>query len=144
LDACALIYRFEGNAALRDATTGLIAELTANQPKVALAVSRLSVLECRVKPLREGDSALLQRYAAFFAAVQVIELDAHVVEIATDLRARQGLKTPDALQAACALRWQSMGEKVVFLTADNGFAKVPELGLRLIYPAPLPSAKIPP
>lgn len=132
LDACALIYRFEGAAAFRAATTGLISQLTVGQSMVELAVSRLSMLECRVKPLRERDSALMQRYADFFAAVQVVELSAVVVDLATDLRASLGLKTPDALQAACALTWQRDGSEVLFVTADQGFAKVPELQVRLI------------
>jgi predicted nucleic acid-binding protein len=132
LDACTLIYRFEGAAKFRDATTALIAELAAGHAVVELAVSRLSVLECRVKPLREGNTALLQRYADFFAAVAVIELDAAVVDVATDVRARFGLKTPDALQAACALTWQAGGDEVLFLTADAGFDALAGLQVRRI------------
>ena len=65
LDACALIYRFEGASRFRLAATALIAELAAGQTVVELAVSRLSVLECRVKPLREGNAILLKRYNDF-------------------------------------------------------------------------------
>ncbi len=133
LDACTLIYRFEGAGKFRQAATALIAQLTAGQPVVELAVSRLSVMECRVKPLREADETLLQRYAAFFAAVQVQELSAEAIDLATELRAQHGLKTPDALQAACALQWQREGqEEVLFVTADQGFSKVQGLVVRLI------------
>ncbi|OYT90943.1 MAG: VapC toxin family PIN domain ribonuclease [Burkholderiales bacterium PBB3] len=135
LDACTLIYRFEGAALFRDATTALIAQLTAGQDTVELAVSRLSVMECRVKPLREGDARLLQRYADFFAAVQVIDLSAAVLDMATHVRAHHGLKTPDALQAACALEWQQQtpqAPEVLFITADQGFLRVPTLQARLI------------
>lgn len=129
LDACALIYRFEGAPRFRSAVTALIAQLTAGQTVVELAVSRLSVLECRVKPLREGNSALLKRYDDFFAAVHIVELSATVVDLATDLRVRHYLKTPDALQAACATSLQS---DAVFVTADLGFAKVAALDVRLV------------
>lgn len=132
LDACALIYRFEGAHTFRQATTALLAQLTAQHPAVQLAVSCLSVMECRVKPLREGNTALLQRYADFFGAVQILELDAEVVDAATELRARHGLRTPDALQAASALIWQRAGEEVVFVTADQGFERVPSLSVQLI------------
>ena len=134
LDACALIYRFEGAHAFRQATTELLQQLTAQQRDVELAVSRLFVMECRVKPLRDGDAALLQRYAAFFASVQILELDATVVDMATDLRTRHGLKTPHALQAASALIWQRSGGEVLFVTADQGFDRVPTLAVRLIKP----------
>jgi hypothetical protein len=66
LDACALIYRFEGALKFRTAAMELMAQLSAQQTSVELAVSRLSVLECRVKPLREGNAALLKRYDDFF------------------------------------------------------------------------------
>ena len=59
LDACALIYRFEGAVTFRTAAMELMAQLSAEQTSVELAVSRLSVLECRVKPLCEGNAALL-------------------------------------------------------------------------------------
>ena len=43
-----------------------------------LATSRLSRLECRVKPLRNGDSLLLALVNAFFSSpeVAIIEIDA--------------------------------------------------------------------
>lgn len=129
LDACALIYRFEGAAPFRRAAQALLAPLCVGQPSVELVVSRLSVLECRVKPLREGDTALLKRYDAFFAAAHIVELGAEVVEAATHLRARHGLRTPDALQAASAL---VVPGGAIFVTADAGFAKVPGLDIRLI------------
>lgn len=133
LDACTLIYRFEGTSKFRQAATTLIAQLTADHALVELAVSRLSVMECRVKPLRELHANLLQRYAEFFAAVQVLELSAETIDLATELRADHSLKTPDALQAACALQWQRDGQQeVLFVTADNSFTKVPTLAVRLI------------
>ena len=133
LDACALIYRFEGAAEFRTAAVELIAQLTVAQPVVELTVSRLSVLECRVKPLREGDGALLKRYDDFFAAVTIVELRPVVVELATDLRVRYGLKTPDALQAACAL---SLSGEALFVTGDLAFSKVSGLDVRLIVSKP--------
>lgn len=133
LDACTLIYRFEGAKEFRTATTQLMAQLTQDQLMVELAASRLSVLECRVKPLRDGDAALLQRYANFFGAVHLIELSAEVIDLATELRANHGLKTPDALQVACALQWQGDGQDdVLFVTADKGFSRVPNLEVRRI------------
>lgn len=131
LDACALIYRFEGNAGFRLAIRTLLSQLSAGSAATVVAVSRLSLLECRVKPLREGDLTLLKRYDEFFAACQIVELSASVVETATTLRARYALKTPDALQAAGAL---SLAPEVHFVTADQVFAKVVGLDVRLIQP----------
>lgn len=129
LDACTLIYRFEGTEPFRLAAIDKVANLSAQQTTVELVVSRLSVLECRVKPLREGHAKLLQRYDDFFAAAHIVELDSAVVEAATRLRAHYGLKTPDALQAACAL---AVSDRPVFVTADASFAKVAALDIQLI------------
>ena len=129
LDACALIYRFEGAPQFRSATQKLIAQLTTEQPLLVLAVSRLSVLECRVKPLREGNTAVLKRYDDFFGAVHIVELNPVVVDLATGLRVQHGLKTPDALQAASALTGSG---PTVFVSADTVFSKVTGLDVRLI------------
>ena len=129
LDACALIYRFEGAAPFRSATTALLAQLTHRQPSVELAVSRLSLLECRVKPLRESDTATLTTYDAFFASVQILELSPAVVDLATYLRARHSLKTPDALQAASALEWDT---GVIFVTGDAAYTKLAQLDVRVV------------
>ena len=37
------------------------------QPQLAIAVSRPSVLGCRVGPLRRGDQDSLERFDSFFA-----------------------------------------------------------------------------
>ena len=72
---------------------------------------------------------MLRRYDDFFAAVQIIELSPAVVDAATHLRARYGLKTPDALQAACGF---AAPQRALFVTADAEFSKVAGLDVRLI------------
>jgi predicted nucleic acid-binding protein len=129
LGSSALIYYFEGAPAYRQAVVAALAEIKAADPVAQVAVSRLGVMECRVKPLREGDVALLAQYEAFFAQVQIVELGVAVVTHATDIRAATTLKTPDALQAASAL---SLGADCVFLTGDVGFARVAGLNVRQV------------
>lgn len=89
--------------------------------------SRLSRLECRCKPLREGHDQLLRLYETFFAGREVIvaEVDAAVVEKATELRATAGLKTPDAIHAATALL---VGATEIW-TTDRRFGRCP--GIRV-------------
>ena len=57
--------------------------------------SRLSGLECRVKPLRLGDAALLALYDSFFASLEIdlLDISADVVEKATEIRAKLNVKT---------------------------------------------------
>lgn len=65
LDTSAIIYFIEGTAAVRAQIAGSIANAESD-PAGRIVTSRLSRLECRVKPLRVGDSALLAIDDAFF------------------------------------------------------------------------------
>lgn len=82
-------------------------------------------------PLRDNDEGLVEEYRSFFdaAQLQVVELTASVIEQAAGLRAKHGLKTPDALQASCALE---IAGDVLFFTNDKRFRQVP--GLRVEIP----------
>ena len=121
LDSSAAIYYFEGDANAQKAVRDVLQRLKNQSSSCEIAVSRLGVMECRVKPLRDKARSLLAAYEAFFAQSRIVELTAAVVDMATTLRAVYGLKTPDALQAASAM---SLGEDVVFVTADLGFARL--------------------
>ena len=131
LDASALIYLVDGEAPWAEATQATLHQLAVEAPDLPLAVSRLSMLECRVAPLRRGDQSCLDRFEALFGQpdLLVVELSASVVELATQLRANHGLRTPDALQAACCLQ---LGPDAVMITGDAGFQRVEALQVRLI------------
>lgn len=131
LDANALIYLTEGQepfaSRVRDALRGLESE----HPNISTCVSRLSCLECRVGPMKSGNTIILQRYEEFFALPDLItiELTPTVVELATHIRAQHGLKTPDCLQAACCLQ---LGPNHVFITGDAAFKRIAELQVKLL------------
>ncbi len=131
LDANVIIYQVEGSANFHGKVLDTVQELLRKHPRARFAVSRLSELECLVKPVREGSSAVIGRYRAFFAAsgLQVVDVSSQVIEKALLIRAFQGLRTPDAIQAASAL---SLNGPVVFLTGDKPFAKVAGLSVRVI------------
>lgn len=130
LDACIVVYWIEARDPFHARLMGMLRALRRESPEAMFAVSRLSVLECLVQPLRDGDADMIDAYRDFFDAgqLQVVELAAAVVDRATTLRASHGLKTPDALQAASALE---LPGDVLFLTNDRRFARVPGLRLRL-------------
>jgi predicted nucleic acid-binding protein len=131
LDASALIYLIEGAASLAVKARECLARLQAECGDLRTAVSRLTWLECRVGPLKTNDVTSLAVYDAFFARPDLltVELNAQVVELATVIRAYHGLKTPDALQAACCLQ---LGAAHVFVTGDAAFSRVPGLKVERI------------
>ncbi len=128
-----MIYRVEAAAPfaaqLRDTLVRLVASHRSGATQVA--VSDLSRLECRVLPLRDARRDLLAAYDRFFAArgLHVVPLSATVIDRATAIRARHGLRTPDALQAACCL---SLGQPAWFVTNDAAFRRVPGLAVEVI------------
>ena len=98
LDSCLLIYTMERDSVF---SAPALAAIGADAEK-RFAISPLIKLECLVKPFKNGDIALQHRYeAAFNHLVLLPMLDAIYVQ-AAQLRARFGLKTPDALHLACA------------------------------------------
>ncbi|MFO0936936.1 MAG: type II toxin-antitoxin system VapC family toxin [Gemmataceae bacterium] len=95
-----------------------------------LMTSRLSRLECLVKPVRFNDDKLISLYETFFASAELLLIDvtAEVIEIATKLRANLNLKTPDALHLASAVHF---GAKE-YLTGDKSLSKCEEISVEVI------------
>jgi predicted nucleic acid-binding protein len=131
LDANIIIYRVEAVEPFNQLVLATIQELVALHQDAGFAVSRLSMMECLVKPLREQNTTDIERYRSFFdsTGLQIIEVSSLVIETATVLRARHGLRTPDAIQAASAL---SIKGPMTFVTGDRQFRKVPGLNVRLV------------
>ena len=131
LDACALIYRVEEVMPWNARITKQLTKLRRKYSGLEIAVSRLSYLECRVQPLRDGNHALLARYDALFASsdLHTVEIDADIIEGATQICAQFGLHTPDAIQAASCL---SLNAEHIFLTNDATFRRVPRLSLGML------------
>jgi predicted nucleic acid-binding protein len=130
LDAAPAIYAVEqvpGDGAAVDARRAA--------PGAVPATSGLTRLECRVKPLREGDAALVGDFDAFFAgAVAVVALTREVIGRATEPRARCGVRTPDAIHRAAAVA----SGCDVFLTNDHRLAHVPGIPVEVVPPGPPP------
>ena len=131
LDACAIIYLIESKEPFYSQVQKTLHHLADEYSDMSIAISRLSVLECLVHPLRHQENSIIEQYRTFFAKqdLQIIELAPDVVEKALWLRVRYNLRTPDALQAASAL--ELPGDNL-FFTGDKSFNRVPELNVKII------------
>lgn len=58
-----------------------------------------------VWPIRQGDEELLDQFDGFFSSqdIERLAIQTDTFELATELRARHGTKTPDALHLATAI-----------------------------------------
>jgi predicted nucleic acid-binding protein len=98
LDSCLVIYLVE-----RHAQWGRpIADAIAAAPDMRLGVSPLVKCECLVGPIKRGDLVLRRAYDEVFSLFATLAMPEAVYLQAAELRARFGVKTPDALHLACA------------------------------------------
>lgn len=131
LDACVIIYWVEAAEPFYSKFIATLRDIAISHPEHVLTISRLSFLECLVKPRREKEITILKTYQRFFESpgLSIIEIDHHVIDLAVTLRADYSIRTPDAIQMASCL---STGEAHLFLTNDMKLAKIPSLNVRLI------------
>lgn len=131
LDACVIIYWVEGVEPWYSRLTQNLDDIRAGSRNIDTAVSELSWLECRIKPLRDNNVTLQAHFERFFSQPSMIRvgLGVQVIDTAARIRARHKLSTPDALQAACAL---SLDTELVFLTNDRRFDRVPGLKTKVL------------
>ena len=98
VDTCLLIYLTESHPQWGARVATAIARAGGH----LFCLSPLTKCECLVGPMRSGDMALQMRYEALFKEFSTIDMPESVYLMAAGLRARFGLKTPDALHLACA------------------------------------------
>jgi len=82
--------------------------------------------------MRDRDAALLARYDASFANARVVEVTAAIVERATELRARYGFRSPDAIHLATAID----ARVDVFLTGDASLARCTDVTVDVVTVSP--------
>lgn len=112
LDTAPIVYTVE--------TSPLFAQrvdVVLNNAGVIPITSEMARLECRVKPMRDGNLILLQDFDDYFAntIAEIVPLTRDVVDKATEIRAQFNFKTPDSLHLAAAL----VSKCDVFLTNDQ-------------------------
>jgi predicted nucleic acid-binding protein len=98
LDSCLVIYLVEQHARWREP----LARAMAKAEDARFAISALVKCECLVAPIKRGDPVLQRAYAELFDLFVPLAMPEPICLQAAHLRARFGLRTPDALHLACA------------------------------------------
>ena len=123
LDSSALIYGLERH----DPYFGLLAPAwqQAARGELVLVSSELALAEVLVRPIREQSEVLIRRYHDLFGAsdVRLVPASRQLWEDTARIRAKHGLRTPDALHAATAMEERCD----LFITNDGDFRRVTEL-----------------
>ncbi len=128
LDTNVLIRWIEGDSITRTPIETKLAALKSPEPFIITC--RLSRLECRVKPLRDSNTNLLQLYEKLFNSeeLRLTEIHSAVIERATELRSQFNLKTPDAIHLASAIVEGCQS----FLTGDKQLGKITLIDVQVV------------
>ncbi len=127
VDAVAFIYLIEEHPTFLPLLLPLFRQ--ADSGTRTVTTSALTLLEVLVVPYRAGNRVLAERYEALLTrgrGVRLVDISHDQLRAAAQLRARTGVKTPDALQLVAAL---STG-CATFVTNDRRLPQIP--GLRIV------------
>ncbi len=128
LDSVIVIYLVERLPLFFPRVSARLASL--NAAGAQLAISDLTRLECRVKPIRTNNLILLNDFDQFFTAANVkqVDLPKAVYERATLIRARYNYKLGDALHLAAAVEAGCQ----MFLTHDRRLSAFPDITVEIM------------
>jgi predicted nucleic acid-binding protein len=128
LDSVICIYAVEGPPSFQARARSRLAAMGAagDQP----AVSDLTWLECRVKPIRLGDAAALADMEPFLTGSDVVRVPTPtaVYERACRIRALHNSKLADAIHLAAAVE----GGCRLFLTNDHRSSAFPDMTVEVL------------
>ena len=129
LDTMIFIYHFEENLAYSPLTFSIFESLEKGNFKGITSI--LTLLEILVKPKKENNSLLTERYKLLFETfpnLQVKTLNENIADIASGLRAGYNINTPDTIQIATCLE----AKADIFITNDATLKKITEIKVLLL------------
>lgn len=124
LDTPLFIYFLENNARYRE-----LARITINgieKGKWQGITSTITLMEISVRPWQLGLEAAAREYEAVlvhFPNMSIVDVDRTVARAAAQLRAKNNIPPPDALQVAASLSFGA----TAFLTNDKRLSKLQDL-----------------
>lgn len=124
LDTCVFIYFVEEHPRYLPLIEPLFERVDAG--RLRAISSALTLLETLVVPFRAGNGALAEQYEHLLTSsrgLTLVDIDRAQLRAAAQLRARAGMKAPDALQVAAALAHNCSH----FVTNDRRLPPVPGL-----------------
>jgi predicted nucleic acid-binding protein len=122
LDTSVFIYQLEANPRYLAFTDRIFSWL--EKRGCGAVTSTITMTELLVQPYRDGDDERMDQFYGLLSTYPNLEWiapDLEIADLAAQIRAVHRLRTPDALQAATAVRSQAMG----LITNDPVFERVP-------------------
>lgn len=129
IDTMVFIYHLEDHPDYSHTTERILGAV--EHGKYSAVTSVITLIELLVKPKRDGNLAVAKDYKDLlltFPNLKILNLDMKISDIASDLRAKYGIKTPDAIQIATTI----CGGSKSFITNDESLKKVEEISALLL------------
>ncbi len=124
MDTAPLIYFIEGNSQYQEKLNQVFD--SNDKGDFAFITSSITLLEVLVKPLKEKQPKLVERYINILTnarGIEIFEVTNAISIKAAELRAKYNLRTPDAIQLATAIEFNAD----YFLTNDFKLKLVSEV-----------------
>jgi uncharacterized protein len=129
LDTSVWIYHFEGSAAHGQAADSVLEAVA--QGRIEGVASELVVLELLVAPLKKGAQDIadeIELALLHFPHLQLAPVTREVLVRAAEIRARYGMRTPDAIMLATAVECGA----TLAVTNDDAWRKMEEIDVLLL------------
>ena len=129
IDTAPIIYFIEEHAKYLEMIRPVFVEIASRN--IEAITSTITLLEVLVHPLRTGNGALAEKYREILLSSEgltTFEIFHEVSEMASRLRAKYSMRTPDALQIAVGTLYGA----TKFLTNDPGLKRVPEIKILVL------------
>ncbi|GIL22914.1 MAG: hypothetical protein BroJett042_14270 [Bacteroidota bacterium] len=126
LDTAPLIYYLEENASHINYLDQLFKKNEVGE--FIFYTSVVTIAEVLTLPIRQGNLALADQYQYFLSETETLKLipvNITIARLAADLRAKYGIRMPDAIHLATALEIKADW----FLTNDIALKKIKELNV---------------
>jgi predicted nucleic acid-binding protein len=131
IDTAPIIYFIEHQVRYRNIIRPVFAEIAAGN--IEAITSTITLLEVLVHPLKNGDETLAEKYRDILLSSQgltTFEILHEVSEMASRLRAKYPIRTPDAIQIAVGIL--ILYRASFFLTNDPNLRKVSEIKILVL------------
>jgi predicted nucleic acid-binding protein len=128
-DTSIFIYRIEQTGRWSAVSLEVLRALS--DGRFAGVTSVLTLMEIAIKPVRLGRPEIADMYEVLIRAIpnlDVIQVDARTARIGAELRARHGIRTPDALHIAAAIAHGA----TAFVTNDKRLHRVSEIDIVIL------------
>ena len=129
LDSMIFIYHFENNPAFSHQTYKIFSSIESG--KAIGITSIITLMEILTLPKKKKEHYLVKEYSELlnnFPNLKFIDVNFHIADLASSLRAKYAITPPDALQVATAIAENAD----YFLTQDIRLKKIKEIKIKLL------------